>query len=66
MANCLYYTANEIQEFLGVSRGYAYKIVKQLNEELKEKGYIATPGRIPKKYFAEKYYGFESKNGAMK
>lgn len=53
----LYYTANEVMEMLGISRGHAYKIVKQLNEELANKGFIVIAGRVPKKFFAEHYYG---------
>lgn len=54
---CLYYTANEIMDMLGISRGHAYKIVKQLNQELASKGFIVIAGKVPKKYFAEHYYG---------
>lgn len=57
MQTCLYYTAIEIADLLGVSRGHAYKIVKQLNAELAQKGYITIAGRIPKKFFVEHYYG---------
>ena len=57
MAQNLYYTANEVKEMLGVSRGHAYKIVKQLNDELASKGFIVVVGRVPKKYFAEHFYG---------
>lgn len=57
MAQSLYYTANEVKEMLGVSRGHAYKIVKELNDELASKGFIVVAGRIPKKYFAEHFYG---------
>jgi sugar-specific transcriptional regulator TrmB len=55
----LYFTANEISEMLGISRGHAYKIVKKLNNELAEKGFIVISGRVPKKFFAEHYYGME-------
>lgn len=54
---CFYYTAKEVMELLGVSRAKAYKIVKELNEELAKQGYIVTAGKIPKKYLAEKCYG---------
>lgn len=54
---CLYYTANEVMELLGISRAQAYKIVKKLNEELETKGYIVTAGKIPKKYLRERCYG---------
>lgn len=33
----MYVTAEEVAEMLGVSTGYAYKIIRGLNEELKEK-----------------------------
>ena len=35
----MYITAEEAAEMLGVSTGYAYKIIRGLNEELKAKGY---------------------------
>ena len=35
----MYVTAEEAAEMLGVSTGYAYKIIRGLNEELKAKGY---------------------------
>lgn len=57
MQNRIYLTASEIQDLLGVSRAKAYRIVKDLNEELAAKNYIVVAGRIPKKFFAERYYG---------
>lgn len=33
----MYVTAEEAAEILGVSTGYAYKIIRGLNEELKKK-----------------------------
>lgn len=57
MNECLYYTANEVGEMLGISRGHAYKIVKSLNEQLASMGFIVIAGKVPKKYFAEHYYG---------
>ena len=58
MATCLYFTAMEVSEILGVSRAKAYKIVRALNEELKAAGYVTVSGKVPKKYFSEKFYGF--------
>ena len=57
MQECLYFTAVEIAEMLGVSRAKAYKIVKELNDELAAKGYIVVAGKVPKKFLADKYYG---------
>ncbi|WP_407923830.1 ICEBs1 excisionase [Clostridium porci] len=53
----MYVTAEEAAEILGVSTGYAYKIIRGLNEELKEKGYRTICGKVPTKYFEEKFYG---------
>lgn len=50
----MYITADEAAEILGVSRGYAYKIIRGLNNELKEKGYRVISGKVPTKYFEEK------------
>lgn len=57
MQDSLYFTAQEVQEMLGVSRAKAYKIVKELNDELASKGFIVTAGKVPKKFLSEKYYG---------
>ena len=53
----MYVTAEEAAEMLGVSTGYAYKIIRGLNEELKAKGYRTICGKVPTKYFEEKFYG---------
>lgn len=51
---------DDVAQGLGVSKSYAYKIVKKLNDELKEKGYLTIAGRISKKYFMKKLcYGSE-------
>lgn len=47
----MYVTAEEAAEMLGVSTGYAYKIIRGLNEELKAKGYRTICGKVPTKYF---------------
>ena len=33
----MYVTADEVAELLGVSRGYAYKVIRGLNDELEAK-----------------------------
>lgn len=57
--SCIYYTADDIVQMLGVSRSQAYKVIRSLNEELKEKNVIVQAGRVPKPFFHEKYYGLE-------
>lgn len=51
-----FYMADDIKTMLGISKSKAYKIIQQLNKELKEKGYVTIAGRVPIKYFSEKYY----------
>lgn len=56
----VFYTAQEVAEILGVSRTKGYKIVKELNAELQAKGYIVIAGKVPKRYFEEPCYAFNS------
>ncbi len=49
-------TANDVAEFMGVSVPMAYKIIRQLNDELKKHGYITVAGKISRIYFEEKIY----------
>lgn len=51
-----FYRVNDVKNILGISTSKAYKIIQQLNKELKNKGYITIAGRVPIKYFNEKYY----------
>ena len=46
---------------LGISKSYAYKIIKNLNSTLKDMGYMTVSGRINKKYFMEKICYDENK-----
>ena len=58
---------DDVANELGISKSYAYKIVKKLNAELKEKGYLIVTGRVSKKYFMEKVcYQNEFKNEERK
>lgn len=56
MENKLFMRADEVAKELGVSQAYAYKLIKQLNEELKAKGYLVISGRLNREYFSEKVY----------
>ena len=38
--------AEDVAEILSISKPYAYKIIRELNEELKAKGYRTITGRI--------------------
>jgi hypothetical protein len=47
---------DEVAECLGCAPALAYKIIRQLNDELKKKGYITIAGRVPRSYFEERCY----------
>ena len=59
MANQIFMRVNEVAEELGVSVPYAYKLIRQMNEELAKTGCgcITISGRIDRKFFHEKFYG---------
>ena len=48
--------AEEVANELGVLKPYAYKLIRQLNSELKDKGFITIAGRVNRDYFNERFY----------
>lgn len=52
-------TAQEVADTLGISLGKAYEIIRELNTQLEERGYITVRGKCSRKYFQEKYYGLD-------
>lgn len=55
--------AKDIAEMCQISESKAYTIIKQLNDELKAKGFIVFRGRVSKAYFMEKMYGMKEDVG---
>jgi hypothetical protein len=53
MESGLYLSADEIAVLLGVSKGHAYKVIRDCNDELKDDGYITIAGRVPKSISVE-------------
>ena len=49
--------ADDVARELDVSKPYAYKLIRQLNEELKEKVFVTFAGRKNRQYFYERLYG---------
>lgn len=62
LRNDLFVTAGEVAQDLGVSKPFAYKLVRQMNEELEAKGFITIAGRVSRKYYEEKFYGMVQAN----
>ena len=55
----MYMNVDDVCAVLGVSKAFAYKIMKGYNEELKERGFLVIPGKISTKFLAEKIYGMK-------
>lgn len=49
-------TAKDVAVIIRSSEATAYRIIKNMNFELKKKGKITIPGKISKRYFEEKIY----------
>lgn len=56
----LFLSAEEVAEACDCSKQKAYLIIRQANEELKDKGYLVQQGKLPRKYFLEMVYGERS------
>lgn len=46
----------DIAELLQCSQSHAYKVMRELNNELKKKGKIVISGRISRRYVEERLY----------
>jgi len=52
-----YFTVNDVIEILGVSRSKAYKVIREMNDQLAEEGYLTVAGKVPRNYFEKRWYG---------
>ncbi|WP_317855976.1 helix-turn-helix domain-containing protein [Chakrabartyella piscis] len=57
MEKKMFVSASEMAESLEISRAHAYKIIKKLNSELEQKGFMTLTGKVSRIYFEEKFYG---------
>lgn len=44
-----------VMELLSVPKTRAYEVIKLLNKELEERGFLVVRGRVPEKYLRERY-----------
>ena len=51
-----YLNVNDVAVYMDVSVPKAYKIIRTLNAELNEKGYITVAGKVNRLFFEEKIY----------
>lgn len=50
-----FYNASDVMKILEISLSQAYKIIRELNEELKQKGIRVQRGKVAIEYFNERY-----------
>ena len=54
MESTSFMRVDEVAQELCITKSYAYKIVQNLNVELKDKGFMTISGRVNKQYFMER------------
>ncbi|UJL47084.1 ICEBs1 excisionase [Virgibacillus sp. NKC19-16] len=48
-------TPDDIQKILKVKQAKAYEIIRTLNAEMKQEGYMVIPGKVNREKFEERY-----------
>lgn len=66
MAGTMFMRVDEVAEVMGVSVPYAYKLIRELNQELRKTGCITISGRIDRQFFYEHFYGTRKQNERSK
>lgn len=59
MTKSKFITSSEVAAELGVSQSFAYKVVRQLNNELRNKGFMVVSGKVSRAFYEEKFYGLK-------
>jgi len=52
-------SAEDVAKELNCSKSHAYKLIKSMNKELSQRGYVTMAGRIPRAFWATKMFGYE-------
>lgn len=52
----MFLRVSDVEEILGVSESYAYKLIRKLNKEMQDMGFQTIQGRIDTKFFYEHFY----------
>lgn len=48
---------DDVAGYMDISIPMAYKIIRRMNEELSNMGYITVSGRVSRTFFEQKVYG---------
>ena len=49
-------TVDDVAQELGVSKQKGYRIIRQLNKELEDAGYMTVQAKVPRTYWCERFY----------
>ena len=49
-----FYTVEDVKDMMQISKDTAYKIIREINAELNEKGILTVKGRVNARYFKSK------------
>lgn len=52
----MYIDAKEVMEITGMGRSTAFTAVARMNKELAEMGKYTVRGKVPRRFFQEKFY----------
>lgn len=50
-----FYNVKDVEKILEVKKAKAYNVIRDLNSELEEKGFLTVAGRIPRTYFDKRF-----------
>lgn len=56
MENKRFLNVNDVATCMDISIPMAYRIIRKLNDELREQGYLTVSGKVSKAYFSQKLY----------
>lgn len=51
----MYMDVDDVCAILGVSKAYAYNLMREYNKELKAKGYIVVAGKSPPNFWQKRF-----------
>lgn len=54
------YGAKDLGELLGVSESKSYELIRTMNRELQQKGFLTLRGRVPAAYVQERFFGVKA------
>ncbi len=53
----LFLRVQDVMKLMSCSQSRAYLVIRSLNKELEDKGFLTIAGRISRQYFEERYIG---------